>query len=1390
MSYLYTKAITPDTNTKGLINGNVFLPLNSPSESSLSLPSKDMLFYFSCKTNTFVAETDQIMSQISDGSTLEHTTKDTYPCWYSSTGNQIYCSDENMPSGNSPWTISIVVKGEYNFVSGAPVFGFGDPNTAFQGIFIELTSNTKVAAWLGKYDNAISTENAIVHTDWNHILVTYDGTTVLLYVNSKVVASRTVNMNIVHGGEYGLTLLGVKDVTTRFAGWIMGARVYGRALTPFEVDQLYQEFFKPSNNSLPTSGLVVDMSCYTNTLQAASGQLFELSDTDILHTEEEGYPCWYISNGSYLYASDIGLPSSNAPWTQSVWVKTKTYPGTETIIFAYGDLGGNGRGQAIAYVGNAVRSVGGSGNNINTTSDVVTPEEWNHIVMTYDGSSLSIYINKTLSTTQDTSRNIGIAGDYGLRIGSNSFSGWIRLVRMYNRVISAPEIEALYNEFFKVETQNKGIVLNSTLDDKAVSPSTQPIFRFTGETDTLTAETGQVFTKTSDTIVHTTNDGYPCWYIPKNQWLQASDATIALGGNSWTQCIWVKSESEDGLYNDTPFFSFGSLNTYGGGNAIGFETDTGIIGIGGNAVDINTGRNAIRPGIWNHVAITYSSNRLEVYINGEFVKYVNKNRTIVPYGDIGLGIGGCDWGSSFQGWVRGAEIYDRLLTQSEIKRMAVVTRYIKNPNNMPTKGLLLHVPLESGTTAATGQTVTKTGTVTMTEFDGIKCAYFNASSYLQVPIIPELTGNTPKAVSLWMRGSTNLTGSWIQSWAFGFGYWSSTQAFGVGQTTSSDYSDAIYATMYGGDCVVTNPNALVKMHHIVFQYDLQKTSLFIDGIKVKEINYSSANTASTKPITIGWNGSSNSKFKGYISAVRVYNRALKEDEIKLLSTEWYRVSPKKKLFIPLNEKTDNITYVHSDVLESLNEGLVFHLPLNELTVTDSLGNELSNLVTEYPTIDGIKCGHFATTSNVIFTTQTAATVLNSVTDKLSVCAWFRTPIETRAQEIVSCTEGGGFSIGLNSDNNDGYCHAYLHAGGEYANYNVFPIKGTIRRDKWYCIVMVYDGSCIKVYLNDQLMNTTTKTGTISFPSGNVGLAIGMEATVNNTISTDGFIGYISSVRIYNRVISRDEIHSLSNEWTKTEASSPSAGQVGYLINCDSVVKSSTYRKVTEDMPTDGLVLYVPLGISTSLVGPQYNSTKGTITHMSMDGIMCSRFSRSYYRWNVADPLPSGNNPFTFSVWAKPSKNVPTIPSWGWIMQQQDYDNKSSAGFIMSFNTDDPSTYKLFVAHYDENNVRYAYAITAFDERWYHLCLVYDTTCLKYYVDGILGKTLETTFSLGTYSFSIGAGHALQLKTDDFTGHISSARVYNRALSDEEVLLLSKEWVGYHPKSIFIPILKD
>jgi len=97
----------------------------------------------------------------------------------------------------------------------------------------------------------------------------------------------------------------------------------------------------------------------------------------------------------------------------------------------------------------------------------------------------------------------------------------------------------------------------------------------------------------------------------------------------------------------------------------------------------------------------------------------------------------------------------------------------------------------------------------------------------------------------------------------------------------------------------------------------------------------------------------------------------------------------------------------------------------------------------------------------------------------------------------------------------------------------------------------------------------------------------------------------------------------------------------------------------------------------------------------------------------------------------------------------------------------------------------------FDDQWHHIAGVYDGSRISVYVDGKEDTFLETTGSIGTNDWDVYIG-ANDEDVSGSTGYrycdglLDDARVYDRALSDEEI----KELAGLNPALAWDPMPTD
>ncbi|MFC1741787.1 LamG-like jellyroll fold domain-containing protein, partial [Nanoarchaeota archaeon] len=172
-----------------------------------------------------------------------------------------------------------------------------------------------------------------------------------------------------------------------------------------------------------------------------------------------GDPVWsgssgFDGKGAYGFDGDDHLWISDSPSvnpsviTLEAWVYANE-SGTETVI--------SKGGSAVSRIDYEVRIVAGqpwfgyyNGTAWNTVDSDTPVTGWNHIVATHDGSYQKLYVNGVLKNStympyplpdSDSYLYIGV---YAWDGASNPFNGFIDAVRIWNRSLSAEQIQVLY----------------------------------------------------------------------------------------------------------------------------------------------------------------------------------------------------------------------------------------------------------------------------------------------------------------------------------------------------------------------------------------------------------------------------------------------------------------------------------------------------------------------------------------------------------------------------------------------------------------------------------------------------------------------------------------------------------------------------------------------------------------------------------------------------------------------------------------------------------------------------------------------------------------------------------------------------------------------------------
>jgi hypothetical protein len=414
------------------------------------------------------------------------------------------------------------------------------------------------------------------------------------------------------------------------------------------------------------------------------------------------------------------------------------------------------------------------------------------------------------------------------------------------------------------------------------------------------------------------------------------------------------------------------------------------------------------------------------------------------------------------------------------------------------------------------------------EFDG-------TNDYVNMGTAPdELINIDEKTISLWFRAYTFGT--------TGFGTVVAFDAFSGDvdpwsfflDSTENRLNYAHFFSVVGEWGTPTNSIAVNNWYHAVVVFNRGSSTndptIYLNGVEqtITEIRTPSGTAideAAATDFIIGASNDGNEDFfDGLIDEVRIYNRALSADEIKRL----YKIG---STFVVNKTRTDTLT-----------EGLVGHWSFDGPDMAQGAGNpwaldrsgngnngELTNgprkavgRIGQALEFDG---------SDDYVDMGTAPDELINIDEK-TISLWFRaytfgtTGFGTVVAFDSPDADVSPWSFFLdNTENRLNYGH-YFSVVGEWGT----PTN-SIAVNNWYHAVVVFNrGSSTNdptIYLNG-VKQTITEIRTPSGTAVDEAIATNFIIGASNNATDDFFDGQIDEVRIYNRVLSPDEIKRLYN----------------------------------------------------------------------------------------------------------------------------------------------------------------------------------------------------------------------------------------------------------------------
>lgn len=308
---------------------------------------------------------------------------------------------------------------------------------------------------------------------WSHVVGTYDGSTLRVYVNGVLAASQASTRSVptVASSLY----LGVaRTGGLALDGWLDDVALYPAALSAARVQARYQA---ARASGYYSSQVVSDGPVYYWRLGEAGGTVADdaMNNLDLAYAGSPTFGVTGVANGDPNTAVELDGATESASagaastvsFVNTLTIEAWVWPGVSTssanrdTIYSHGEasgqpqleLGGNGGTNRVAVIVPGVFvAVTGDG--------AVTPGQWNHVVYTRSGAGAThkIYVNaveKPLGTSTTTSftdapSTKGV-GARSFSAGTQRFEGKLDEVAVYAKALSAQRVLAHYQAAIATE---------------------------------------------------------------------------------------------------------------------------------------------------------------------------------------------------------------------------------------------------------------------------------------------------------------------------------------------------------------------------------------------------------------------------------------------------------------------------------------------------------------------------------------------------------------------------------------------------------------------------------------------------------------------------------------------------------------------------------------------------------------------------------------------------------------------------------------------------------------------------------------------------------------------------------------------------------------------------
>ncbi len=773
-----------------------------------------------------------------------------------------------LPVGNAARTVELWFRAPAT-PGESGLFQYGTANSG-QMFGLITSGNAPGRLYFYGHNTDLAGSTVIQQNTWYHGAVTYDSTTVKVYVNGVLENSAPMALNTVLDAN-GITI-GLRAGVSYWTGQIDEPTIYNRALSDAEIQAIYSagSAGKCSVCTPPSNGLVGWWRGNGSAIDSINGNNGTLVN-GATYAPGKVDQAFSLNQANSTY---VDLPAAasyllnNSAGSISAWVNPSAV-GDNDMVAVFGS-GNAGEGVGIGIFGN-VRIYHHTGTYDWQSSTPISATTWTHITYTWDSTTERIYKDGVFSESRPRNFNY-VPG--AARIGhgwwgdpANYFPGLIDEVDIYDRTLDGPEIAAIYNA-------------GAAGKCSSCSPTPSGIVGWWPANgngyDTVNGNNGSLVNGVSFA---------PGAVGQAFSFNQVNQQYVDLPFGTTSQLLTNSAGSISAWVNQAPvavsqFHMATAFGSGSAGEAVGFGIDNGNVRVyhHTDTFDWQTGV-PVTVSTWTLITYTWDSTTERLYKNGALAATRPRNFNYVPgFARIGFGFIN-DPSVFFSGQIDEVTTFNRTLDATEIASIYNAGNLGMCPNcTPPPANMTQWWPGEGNALDVQGPTFENGTLVNGATFGGglvgQAFSFDGTNQHVEVPGTVGDFGSSTFSVDFWVNIQETDT----------------TRGHYILGKSNPDAGQGWDIRYYNGTIVVegwsfeiTRPITLNTWHHVAVSAPANNIALYIDGLEVANSARPAPITSTSNPFRIGYTTGfwpyTNVGFKGLIDEVEIFDRALTAGEI-------------------------------------------------------------------------------------------------------------------------------------------------------------------------------------------------------------------------------------------------------------------------------------------------------------------------------------------------------------------------------------------------------------------------------------------------------------------------------------------------------------------------------